>query len=43
VNTEKGDTFSFNQIKSWLEEAGFKDARTLETPGHSPLILATKP
>jgi ubiquinone/menaquinone biosynthesis C-methylase UbiE len=43
VNTEKGDTFSFNEIKSWLEEAGFKDARTLEAPGPSPLVLATKP
>ena len=30
VNTERGDTFSFNEIKSWLEEAGFKNARTLE-------------
>lgn len=43
VNTEHGDTFSFNEIKSWLEEAGFKNARTLEAPGPSPLILATKP
>jgi ubiquinone/menaquinone biosynthesis C-methylase UbiE len=43
VNTEKGDTFSFNEIKSWLEEAGFKKARKLEAPGPSPLILATKP
>ena len=43
VNTEQGDTFSFNEIKSWLEEAGFKNARTLEAPGPSPLILATKP
>ena len=43
VNTEKGDTFSFNQIKSWLEEAGFKKVRKLEAPGPSPLILATKP
>jgi len=42
VNTEKGDTFSFNEIKSWLEEAGFKNARTLEAPGPSPLVLATK-
>src|SRR5216684_765952 len=42
VNTEKGDTFSFNEIKNWLEEAGFKNARTLEAPGPSPLILATK-
>jgi ubiquinone/menaquinone biosynthesis C-methylase UbiE len=43
VNTEKGDTFSFNEIKSWLAEAGFKKARKLEAPGPSPLILATKP
>ena len=43
VNTEKGDTFSFKEIKSWLEEAGFKRVRKLEAPGPSPLILATKP
>jgi 3-hydroxy-5-methyl-1-naphthoate 3-O-methyltransferase len=43
VNTEEGDTFSFEEIKSWLEEAGFKNARTLEAPGPAPLILATKP
>jgi ubiquinone/menaquinone biosynthesis C-methylase UbiE len=43
VNTEKGDTFSFNEIKSWLEDAGFKKVRRLEAPGPSPLALATKP
>jgi ubiquinone/menaquinone biosynthesis C-methylase UbiE len=43
VNTEKGDTFSFNEIKSWLEEAGFKRIRKLQAPGPSPLILATRP
>jgi len=43
VNTKEGDTFSFNQIKGWLEEAGFKNVRTLEAPGPSPLVLATKP
>jgi SAM-dependent methyltransferase len=43
VNTERGDTFSFNEIEAWLEEAGFKNARTLEAPGPSPLVLATKP
>jgi len=42
VNTEKGDTFSFNEIKNWLEEAGFKKVRKLEAPGPSPLVLATK-
>jgi precorrin-6B methylase 2 len=43
VNTEHGDTFSFEQIRSWLEEAGFRDARLLDVPGPSPLILATRP
>jgi SAM-dependent methyltransferase len=43
VNTEKGNTFSFNEIKKWLEDAGFKKVRKLEAPGPSPLILATKP
>ena len=43
VNTEKGNTFSYNEIKKWLEEAGFKKVRKLDAPGPSPLILATKP
>lgn len=43
VNTDKGDTFSFEEISSWLEEAGFKDARTLASHGPSPIILANKP
>jgi SAM-dependent methyltransferase len=43
VHSERGDTFSFNEIKSWLEDAGFKKVRELEAPGPSPLILATKP
>jgi ubiquinone/menaquinone biosynthesis C-methylase UbiE len=43
VNTEQGNTFSFNEIKTWLEDAGFKRVRKLEAPGPSPLILATKP
>jgi ubiquinone/menaquinone biosynthesis C-methylase UbiE len=43
VNTENGDTYSFEEIASWLTEAGFFNARTVEAPGPSPLILATKP
>jgi len=43
IHSERGDTFSFNQIKSWLEGARFKRVRKLEAPGPSPLILATKP
>jgi hypothetical protein len=43
VNTECGDTYSFEEITEWLQAAGFADARTLEAPGPSPLILASKP
>lgn len=43
VNTEHGDTYSFEEIGSWLGDAGFIKARTIEAPGPSPLILATKP
>jgi ubiquinone/menaquinone biosynthesis C-methylase UbiE len=43
VNTDSGDTYSFREISSWLGEAGFVNMRTLEAPGPSPLILATKP
>jgi ubiquinone/menaquinone biosynthesis C-methylase UbiE len=43
VNTDCGDTFSFEEISGWLRETGFADARTLNTHGPSPLILATRP
>jgi SAM-dependent methyltransferase len=43
VNTDTGDTYSFEEISSWLGEAGFINPRTLDAPGPSPLILATKP
>jgi precorrin-6B methylase 2 len=43
VNSEEGDTYSFAEINSWLTEIGFINARIVEAPGPSPLILATKP
>jgi O-methyltransferase domain len=43
INTDQGDAFSFEQIRGWLHEASFRDARTLDAPGPSPLILATRP
>lgn len=43
VNTEAGDTFSFEEIAEWLTECGFENPRLLEVPAPSPLILATKP
>lgn len=43
VNTTNGGTYSFEEIREWLEKAGFRDARKLDAPGPSPLILATRP
>jgi ubiquinone/menaquinone biosynthesis C-methylase UbiE len=43
VNTDEGDTYSANEINSWLGDAGFRNQRMLEAHGPSPLILATKP
>jgi hypothetical protein len=43
LNTDEGDTWSFEEIAAWLAEAGFEDARTLDAPGPSPLILAIRP
>jgi SAM-dependent methyltransferase len=43
VNTDCGNTYSFDEIGLWLGETGFRDMRQLDAPGPSPLILATKP
>jgi hypothetical protein len=43
VNTRAGDTFSFQEMSGWLEEAGFCRPRLLNVPAVSPLLLATKP
>ncbi len=43
VNTDTGNTYSFEEISAWLAEAGFVEARTLASRGPSPLILANKP
>jgi hypothetical protein len=44
VNSDQGDTFTFDEIRSWLHDAGFERVRTAEAPGLAPLlILATKP
>ena len=36
VNTDEGDTFSFEEISSWLTEAGFTNPRTSPPPAHPP-------
>ncbi len=42
VNTDQGEVYSPNQIGTWLTESGFGPLRTLQAPGPSPLLLATK-
>ena len=43
VNTGNGATYSFEEISEWLRAVGFTNPRLLDSPGPSPLILATKP
>lgn len=44
VNSDHGDTFSFQEISEWLGDAGFENVRTVDAPGLAPLlILATRP
>lgn len=43
VNTDEGDTYSFEEISHWLKDVGFTEMRLLDVPGPSPLVLATKP
>ena len=43
VNTANGGTYSFEEIREWLQKAGFSNVRKLDSPGPSPLILADRP
>lgn len=43
VNTADGNTYSFEEIRGWLEKAGFQNVRKMDSPGPSPLILANRP
>ena len=42
VHTEAGDVFTMREYRQWLKDAGFRKVQTLDVPGPSPLILATK-
>jgi ubiquinone/menaquinone biosynthesis C-methylase UbiE len=42
VHTEMGDVFTMREYREWLKEAGFRRVTTIDAPGPSPLILATK-
>jgi ubiquinone/menaquinone biosynthesis C-methylase UbiE len=43
VNTAEGGTYSFEEIRGWLEDVGFRKAGLVPAPGPSPLIFADKP
>jgi SAM-dependent methyltransferase len=43
VHTEEGNAYTLEEMRSWLQEAGFVNVRTLAAPAPSPLILAEKP
>lgn len=43
AHTENGDTFSFEEISAWLQEAGFVNPRQLGPVGPVGIILADKP
>jgi predicted O-methyltransferase YrrM len=44
VNTEGGSTYTFEEIKTWIEEAGFTKVRLIQTGCHmDALVEALKP
>jgi len=43
AHTDQGDTFSFEEISSWLKEAGLVNTRKIEPGGPVGLVLADKP
>jgi ubiquinone/menaquinone biosynthesis C-methylase UbiE len=42
IHTEQGDVFTMKEYNEWLKGAGFKKIWTVDAPGPSPVILATK-
>jgi precorrin-6B methylase 2 len=42
LHTAEGDVFTMKDYNGWLKDAGFKKVWTVDAPGPSPVILATK-
>ncbi len=42
INTTDGNTFTMEEYRKWLTESGFHSISTIDVPGSSPLIIATK-
>lgn len=43
VNTERGNVYSVNEVKEWLQEIGFRKIKKVKLKGSSRLIIAEKP
>jgi 2-polyprenyl-3-methyl-5-hydroxy-6-metoxy-1,4-benzoquinol methylase len=43
VHSDSGTTWSYEELSSWLEEAGFHNIEVIKLPRPSPTILAQKP
>jgi hypothetical protein len=43
LHTESGTTFAFEEVRDWLQSAGFTEVHLLEAPAPSPLILGKRP
>lgn len=37
-----GDTYTFGEIKAWMEAAGYSDVELLDTPGRSSFVIGRK-
>jgi hypothetical protein len=42
VGTEKGDTYTEKEIKSWMQSAGLKMIRRRDTPQGSSMMIGIK-
>jgi 3-hydroxy-5-methyl-1-naphthoate 3-O-methyltransferase len=42
IHTEHGGVYTMKEYNAWLKDAGFKKIWTVDIPGPSPIILATK-
>ena len=42
VHSTEGNTFTMAEYRQWLKEAGFTDVTTIDAPGPSPIIVASR-
>jgi len=42
ITSNEGNTFTMKEYREWLQGAGFQSIATIDIPGPSPLIIASK-